>query len=608
MYYDKDNSLSAGRCQTPALRLVYDNNQERIQGSGIEQTYKILGCFTDRNIDFLLSREFVNKEEVLRFLEESKNFPHILSLHPPRETISKCPGPFNTSGLLQTASNVLRLSPKETMQYCQVLYQNGWITYMRTDNKKYSGIFLQDVAAFIEQKWEKKYVGDLVNLENTDKTNPHEAIRVTHLNKSTLDDKECNSKINSLYRLIWKNTIQSCMSDAKYEIIEANMSSPDSNTKYIHLIEIPVFAGWKKCDESSSIEDVQNKGRALWMYLQNIKSRVQYSKIYTQVTFRNKHSHYTESSLIKKLEDLGIGRPSTFAIFIDTILDRGYVKKTDIEGEKIVCSEFTLEKNEITDKKTEKVVGNEKQKLVIQPTGILVIEFLMKHFQSVFDYSYTRDLETKLDTICEGMAHPCDICKDCDIVLKEAIKPLNTIAKQEYKLKPSQNGEYILKFSKYGPIIEENGEKIIPVMKNITLDLEKLKRCEYSVEELENIQCRCLGTWENHPIYLKTGRFGAYLEWDENKKSCNDYDNSLSEITMDDIPHIMELKEKKNMNILRTLNRDMSVRRGKFGAYIYYKTPEMKTPQFFNIKKFKEGFLTCNANTLIQWVESTYLQ
>jgi len=629
MYYDKENSLSAGRCQTPALRLVYDNHRERIQSTGPDKKYKVLGNFTGKHLEFVLNREFSRPEEVKDFLEKSVNFNHTLSLGSRREVSVEPPRPFNTSVLLQTASNLLHMSPKDTMKCCQMLYQDGLITYMRTEGQTYSESFLKETKDYIVGSWGENHVGNLKKLENCHASNPHEAIRVTHLSVPYLTGTKYSGKIASLYQLIWRTSIQSCMTAGKNQLIDAFISSPIENVQYKHTIEIPIFLGWKMCKnispdtgkketEENAVETQQSKGRGLCLYLESLLSKksvhptVPFNKIETIVTFYHCHSHYTESGLIKKLEDLGIGRPSTFAMFIETILDRGYVKKMDIAGEEIICEEYYVDSDEKRIKTTQKkrIVGNEKAKLVIQPTGNLVIEFLMKHFDTIFDYDYSRDLESKLDNISQGITghNWYQLCKDCDVMLKQFITPLNALTKTVYNLEDT----HILTFSKYGPVIREKPSpgkeaQFISINKNVVLDLDKLKRGEYTVKELEENTTRCLGKWEDQDIYLKHGRFGHYLEWGENKISCSEYDKPISNITIDDVTDIIQSKNKKNMNILRVLTPEMSVRRGKFGAYVYYKASDMKKPQFFNIKKFKEGVLTCEPETLIDWIVHTYL-
>ena len=618
MYYDKDNSLSAGRCQTPALRLVYDNEQEKINGNGVEKTYKMIGNFTERHLEFVLSKEFSKKEEIIEFLTKSINFHHILSIGSPKISTSSPPKPFNTSSLLQTASNILHISPKETMKYCQVLYQGGHITYMRTENRKYSTEFLNEIKQFIENKWCSKYVGNTSNLENNSKSNPHEAIRVTHLNIRELPEKEYVGKIASLYQLIWKNTVQSCMSDAKYQNTDVFINSPLDNERYKHTIEIPVFLGWKNCDTKiiapeKSLENEQSCGNGLCLYLQTLSKTdaITYNRIDTQTTFHNQHVHYTESSLIKKLEDFGIGRPSTFSIFIETIIDRGYVKKTDIEGVKMLCEEYFVEgtNTEILSRNINKTIGNEKGKLVIQSTGTMVIEFLIKHFDKIFEYNYTIELEEKLDNICENGEQWYKLCNDCDILLKEFIIPLNKLSKTIFPLDKNHG----VTFTKYGATIQKKDDSglitFMNVKKNIRLDLDSLKRGEYTLKDLEETNMRCLGDWEGSPIFIKNGQYGIYLEWGEQKKTCKDYKKTLEEFTLEDVEIIMNTNENTtHMNILRIFNSEISIRRGKFGPYAFYQNTSMKKPKFFNIKQFKEGFLTCESETFIQWIEDKYLK
>ena len=651
----KNENLSAGRCQTPALSLVYDNELERLKGEGFKMTYKIIGKFSSRNLDFVLSREFSSDDEVISFFKKSIGYNHKLSLGSPRKSTNGPPKPFNTSCLLQTCSNILNLSPKDTMSYCQELYQDGFITYMRTENRKYARPFLNTASEYIISKYGNSYIGNLDIIENKDASKPHEAIRVTNLQVCDLDDKK--GKKAAIYRLIWKNTVQSCMADYTQELIDAIIDAPDGNV-YKHTIEIPLFLGWKKCGSGGGgsggeLENDQNKGSGLLLFFKSIietKSSISFNKIIASCVFHNRHSHYTESSLIKKLEEYGIGRPSTFAMFIETIQNRGYVLKQDISGEKRKCIEYVLDdKGRIIETQKELLIGNEKNKLVIQPIGITVIQFLMKYFDSIFSYNYTKNLEDKLDLICDGCilvemredevrthsdflrksgapeskvedeAKCSDvewysICDECSKIIKSCSKPITDILKNKYII----DKEHSIVFSKNGPVIkqdvagEQNQEADLykSIRKDIVLDIDRLKNGDYKIEDLEETveQTRLLGKWEDEDIYLKNGRFGFYLEWGSQKKACNlPEDTDPNTIVLEDVPKLLQSKINDNKNILRVLNENISIRRGKFGAYIYYKTPEMKIPQFFNLKKFNRGFSTCEKETLLEWIEKTYL-
>ena len=594
LYNDKTNGLSAGRCQTPALRLVYDNDNAR---TAPELSYKTRGKFTAKNVEFVLSKDFIGKDDAKAFLSKSVKFKHYLSVGSPTESVRGPPKPFNTSRLLQHVSH---LSPKETMALCQTLYQEGHITYMRTDSTKYSKDFLIEARTYVTDQWGEKYIGQLDKIENTDASNPHEAIRVTKL--ETTEIACSDPRLNTMYKTIWKNTIESCMSDAKYSVTECRISAPD-NLYYKSVIEVPLFYGWKKHRETGE----QNDGNGMLLYFKSmLQSPIQYSYIESTVSFSNRHSHYTESSLISKLEDLGIGRPSTFASLVDVIQERGYVKKMNIEGEKYDCVEYKLASSSIEENKVERINGNEKNKLVIQPTGVLIIEFLIKTFDSLFSYDYTDKMESKLDEIAggNGSIQWYEVCKECHTLIRSLT---NSVSKETYTL----DREHELVFTKNGPAItRKNVDGTIEyksVRKDIAIDLDKLRRGEYTTDDLIEIPIQCLGKIGEHEVFLKHGKFGAYAEWGDKKHSVDDIIKSKGVVTLSDVVESQNRpKSAQSSSVLRELTSELSIRKGKFGAYAHYQRKDMAKPEFYNIKKFREGFSTCNANVLIRWLCETY--
>jgi len=619
-YHDKSNSLSAGRCQTPALRLVYDNEKEN--KNSIETKYTTIGSFFSNHwrTSFELTHFFDTSEEVLQFLEKTKTFEHKICIGNAKETKISPPKPFNTSRLLQVASNVLHISPKETMNLCQKLYQNGYITYMRTESQKYSNDFLKKAETFILQQWKSKdYMGNIDVLENKDVNNPHEAIRVTHLETTTIScDENESSKMVSLYRIIWCNSIESCMSEARYNQIHVKISAP-MEKKYCHTIEIPLFLGWK--EKEKTITEEQKDPSSLLFYFQSIEKSgkpIPYNSIESLVTIKHRHQHYTESSLISKLEDLGIGRPSTFAMIVDTIQERGYVKKKEVEGEKKVCKEFKLywdlndsKKQVLEQMEKEKVFGNEKNKLILQPMGELTIEFLIQHFQELFSYDYTKKMELELDDISSGINQDwSSICKECYDEIKELSKPVAKIEKQVYPI----DEEHVFVFEKYGPVVRKINEDGVfeykPIKKDVHLDLEKLKQGGYTVEELCEIKENCLGKYENENLFLKNGRFGPYVQWGEKTESIKKLEKPFHSITIDDIVDFLGSSKKEapslDKNLLRRFTPELSIRKGKFGPYAFYQTKSMKKPAFYNIQKFPEGFGLCDPHVFIEWLENTY--
>ena len=603
----KTNALSAGRCQTPALRLVYDNFKER-ENAGFEKRYKTTGYFTVHNLEFHLGKEFEEEEEMETFLNKSVDYKHIMEIGQDKKTHKGAPKPFNTSRLLQVASNQLHTSPKQTMLLCQTLYQNGLITYMRTDSTKYAGAFLETAKKYIIKEYGgEEYLGNLESLENKDKSNPHEGIRVTDIRTV-----ECpTGKEAAMYRMIWRNTIESCMSDAKYISTCVNITAP-LDTLYSHIIEIPTFLGWKKVTDK--MPD-QSELTSLKMFLKSSHGKeVEYKRIESVVVVRNKIAHYTEASLIQTLEKLGIGRPSTYATLVDTVQDRGYVKCMDIEGKTQKCSEFILRKNEILDKQIlEKVFGNEKSKLVIQPIGILCIEFLVKHFEELFSYDYTKKMEMELDEIASDKqtgGELFNICSKCTDLIDNLSKIVSKLSKEKYNIDDTH--EVI--FSQYGPALKETTEDgkihFHSIKSPNKLILDKLREGEYSLDDLKAISTNIeLGEYEGEKLMLKNGKYGAYIEWGKNRESIREWKRPIDEFTMNDAIQIIDSKnETRSMSgILRNLGKTMSIRSGKFGPYVFYKTDSMKTPKFFALKKCPLSYDTCEDQDLISWIKKTYL-
>jgi DNA topoisomerase-1 len=684
IYNNKSSGLSAGRCQTPALRLVYDNEKERLEKGGLELKYKTVGRFFSKNSLFDLNHDFSESDKMVAFLEKTKTFAHELTVGQPKESIRSTPKPFNTSRLLQTASNVLHLSPKDTMSLCQQLYQAGHITYMRTDSVKYAGTFLEQARKYIMDEFtDQRYVGDFTKLENTDKNNPHEAIRVTHIEQSSVSCTD--SRMGTMYRMIWRNTIESCMSDAKYNNVLVKLSAPDEHA-YNYTLEIPVFLGWKRAVEKSGDntdeQNVQTGLQQFFLAASKSGKPIPYNSIECTVSAQHKHRHYGEATLIQKLEDLGIGRPSTFATIVDTIQERGYVKNMNLEGEKIMCLEYKLSNNNsnvLEHIQKEKVFGNEKNKLVIQPTGILTIEFLLLHFQKLFSYDYTKNMEDDLDQISNKISNQisnqisdplattssnvgpvarcavetgailarhenlsvqnesvdnglrldssCEpwyaICRRCYDEIVALVKPVANVSKRTYRI----DAEHDLVFHQYGASLKRvdlDGQvEYKSVKSDVPLDLDKLERGEYSLDDLVEIKDDYLGKYLDEDVYIKTGRYGPYVEWGAKKESIKRISKPLDEISLADVIVILEAKHgpiltnsaaeprlppppTQNASILRVLSSNMSVRKGKFGAYVYYKRPDMKNPEFYNIKKFSQGFAVCDAQVLVDWVKTTY--
>lgn len=609
LYNDKENSLSAGRCQTPALKLVYENDikfNSNIYDQDI--TYKIIGTFFTANKKFILNKEFNYSDEdrMKSFFNESIKHKHILDIGKDKPGSRSSPKPFHTSRLLQTASNTMSASPKETMDLCQQLYQNGYITYMRTESTQYSKPFLEVASKYIKDNYGSgSLTKDIHKLENKDESNPHEAIRVTQIEVKNINAD--NTRLMTLYKLIWKNTVESCMTEYTFNTIPIEISAP-YECKYTYNIEIPKQLGWKKLEITKSQTTLQEDPSAEKLFFESQKGNViPYNVIESSFVVGSRHSHYSEASLINKLEELGIGRPSTFASIVETIKERGYVQKCDIPGKKVEAAKYTLEKKTLKITEEEKEFGNEKNKLSINTTGILAIEFLTKYFNEMFSYEYTKNMEDKLDLISSGTIDEWEsLCKECYNQIKELAKPIKNVTKNSYTL----DERHDLVFERYGPIVrEKEGNEVkqyYNVKKDIYIDIKRLKEGYYSVKDIIEEQTDYVGEHNGQPIHIKNGRFGLYLEWGDKKKSLKGIMSTMRKLELQEAIDILISEDAPDKNVLRKLTNNLSVRKGKYGPYVYYKTDAMKSPKFLNIKKFKGNYFECEVNELVSWLIETY--
>lgn len=607
LYNNKENSLSAGRCQTPALKLVFENDikcNSSINENDI--SYKTIGTFFTTNKKFILNKEYTEEGKLKDFLTESVTYKHILDVGKDKTGSRSPPKPFHTSRLLQSASNTMSASPKETMDLCQQLYQNGYITYMRTESTQYSKPFLEVASKYIEDNYGPgSLTKDIRKLENKDESNPHEAIRVTQIAVKNISAD--NTRLMTLYKLIWKNTVESCMTEYTFNTIPIEITAPYEN-KYTYNIEIPKQLGWKRIEIAKSTTTLQEDPSAEKLFFESQKGNViPYNVIESSCVIGSRHSHYSEASLINKLEELGIGRPSTFATIVETIKDRGYVKKGDIPGTKINANRYTLKKAKLDITKEEKEFGNEKNKLSIETIGTLTLEFLLKYFDEMFSYEYTKNMEDKLDLISSGKIHEWEsLCKECYNQIKELAKPIKNITKNSYTL----DDRHDLVFERYGPVVrEKEGDEVkeyYNVKKELNVDIELLKKGHYKWEDIIEEKNDYVGEHNGEPIHIKNGRFGLYLEWGDKKKSLKGIMSTMRKLELKEALEILMSEDAPEKNVLRKLTNNLSVRKGKYGPYVYYKTDAMKSPKFLNIKKFKGNYFECEVDELVNWLIETY--
>ena len=544
-----NNKLSAGRCQSPTLKILYENNND-ILANISKKVFHTVGYFTKLNIPFKLNKLYETSSEINTFLYNTIDFQHIITIDTPVFESHKPPSPFSTSLLQQNACSELNLTPENVMSICQKLYENGFITYIRTTGTKYSRTFVDIISRYIIQNYTEVYVNEKINelvLSSNDNV-AHEAIRPTNILLTKLSD-DYTPKEKKMYKLIWSNTIESCMANETRMVLESRISAPN-DLEYKNTSSITNFLGWKIINHKN--DSINENYHFLLSYTNN--SNLKYNKITSIISLSEKISYLSESKLIKILEEKGIGRPSTYSALIEKIKDNGYVSKKHIEGEKITCQDYTLENKEITISNNIKIIGKEKNKLVIQPLGVSVIEFLLKNCHEIMNYDYSKNMEELLDQISNGKEDCNKMCVNYNDNINDIInKKVNTTTKH-----PSKDVNNLGNTS--------TGEKIV----------------------------------------IKKGKYGLYANVGNISHSLKHLGNRpVENIKMEDIANILEEKNTQTTNILRVLNESISIRKGAKGKgdYIYFKTVKMTKPRFVTLSGFEGNYLDCDIFILNQWLK-----
>ena len=637
------DGTSAGRCQTPALRLVYDNYKE-IKSSPGSKEYNTTGYFTSKTIPFVLNHNFVEGNEVNAFMKDSIDFSHVYSFGALRDSVKSPPSPFTTSKLQQAASTSLHTSPKDTMRICQKLYEEGFITYMRTDSTVYAQEFIDSANTYIIKEYGKEFLGscsfetpvksrdkskdkskdknkDTDVKKNAEKQLAHEAIRPTNIAVKTLDTTLFTSKECKMYELIWTNTLQSCMASATYKGVTASITAPQSHVYKISSEQV-VFAGWKIVTNANGEEDNNSK---LFTFLQTLQPEciMKYKKITAKVSMKELKSHYTEAKLVHLLEQQGIGRPSTFSSLIDKIQERGYVKKENVTGKLVKCTDYELSAGKISTVVNEREFGNEKNKLVIKPIGIMVLEYLTTHFNDLFEYDYTKHMEEQLDEIAHGAKLWHELCRECLTDVDTNIKSIGEKNKGKETIRIDKDHVYMM--GKFGPVIKcsaseagaseagasAEGKDVTFKSVKPDIDLDKLRNGEYTLQDIllepsSDKSGRSLGVYKDKEAFLRSGKFGWYVEWGTEKKALKLTLEEATALTIDDISDILFDIENGETTIIRTVSKETSIRKGKFGDYIFHKNKKMKKPKFLKLAGFKEDYKSCDIEIIHTWLKKTY--
>jgi DNA topoisomerase-1 len=584
-------SLSAGRVQSVAVRLIVEREREII-GFQSTSAFKISVVFDIKDskgkkyqVKAELNEKFTTKKQALEFLNLCKSAVYTVE-NVVKKPARKSPSPpFTTSTLQQEASRKLGFSVAQTMAVAQHLYEAGKITYMRTDSVNLSNTALEAASEVIARTFGEKY-GNRKNFKTKSKgaQEAHEAIRPTGFDHETIAGTATEKK---LYELIWKRTIASQMSDAQLEKTTVTIGISNAREKFIAEGEVMKFDGFLKVYFESSDDEPEENSAGLLPPIEK-GMNLTYDNIAATERFTHYPPRYTEASLVKKLEELGIGRPSTYAPTISTIQQRGYVLKEDRPGRERKYSLLVLKNSAIREETKTENTGAEKNKLFPDNIGMIVNDFLVEYFGNILDFNFTASVEKEFDEIAAGKLvwHK---------MIAKFYKPFhekvtNTLAKSavnkgERKLgsDPETGKSIYVRMGRFGPVVQI-GELSGPEKPRYA-SLRKGQNLEsITLEEaLELFKLpRTIGKFEDKELVVSIGRFGPYILHNSAFYSLNrNTDDPYSVDAARAIEIICEKRLKDQNKVLKTFPEDaeLTILNGRWGPYIKYKKENYKIPK-----------------------------
>ena len=582
-------SLSAGRVQSVAVRLLAEREKE-IKDFKTEVYYRLTAQFSPQDSDTLmpaeLSTSLRQREQAMAFLEDCKTASFEVA-DVTVKPLKKSPAPpFTTSTLQQEASRKLGFSVSQTMRVAQSLYESGYITYMRTDSVNLSSLALSTISAEIKQQKGEKYL-KVRQYHTTSKgaQEAHEAIRPTFISNHDINGTVQEKK---LYNLIWKRTIASQMADAELEKTSIDVSISNRPEHFTASAEVIKFDGFLSVYIESS-DDEKNDTQILANALPQmpVGTKLTAAEVTATQRYTQQPMRYTEASLVRRLESLGIGRPSTYAPTISTIQAREYVTKGESKGEKRDFEVITLKKNKVTSKTKSEVVGGEKGKLIPTDVGMVVNDFLMKYFPSIMDYNFTAKVEEEFDDIADGKkqwnSEISSFYKDFhpNIERVASLRLEHKVGERVLGTDPKTGKTVSVKIGRFGPLVqlgstdEVEKPRFASLLKDqsvasITLD-EALKLFELP---------RTLGAFEGVDVVVAVGRFGPYVKHGSKFVSIP-ASISPQELTLEQAQElIVEKRQSEAQKLIKSFDEDpaMQVLNGRYGAYISYNKQNYKIP------------------------------
>ena len=591
--------LSAGRVQSVSVRLIVERERQIKKFNSIA-SYKIDAEFSNeagQSFKAKLPKNFSTKEEAYQFLKDnaSANFK-VSDLE--KKPAKKSPAaPFTTSTLQQEASRKLYFSVSKTMTMAQRLYEAGLITYMRTDSVNLSDEARNGAQAEIENAFGSQYSKPR-NYKGKSKgaQEAHEAIRPTDFSRHSVDIERDQSR---LYDLIWKRSIASQMSEAQLERTNVKIEASTHNENFTANGEVIVFDGFLKVYlEGTDEENVEQEGMlpALKIRETLLNNYITATQRYTRPPYR-----YTEASLVKQLEELGIGRPSTYAPTISTIQNRNYVEKGTVEGVERDYTQLILKNGDIKDNLLTEKVGSDKGKLVPTDIGMIVTDFLVNHFETILDYNFTAKVENQFDDIAEGKEDWKEMMKSFYKDFHPKVEDVQANAERESGERilgtdPKSGRQVSVRLGKFGPMVQigtvDDEDK--PQFASLSPE-QQLNSISYE-EAMDLFQLpKSLGDYKGEDILVNNGRFGPYVKFGDKFVSLPKGIDPLS-VELDDA--IILIKEKEEADAPIYMYQDLPVQKGKgrFGPFIKWNN------MFINVNK-KYDWDNLSDSDIVQLIE-----
>lgn len=585
-------ALSAGRVQSVAVRLIVERERE-INEFAAEAAFRVTASFLLPDGETLkaeLNRRFKDQEEVEAFLQRCKKATFTVEDITTKPMHKSPAPPFTTSTLQQEAARKLGFSVSQTMMLAQRLYESGFITYMRTDSVNLSDLALGTAKeTILETFGEKYYKFRQYHTKSKGAQEAHEAIRPTYIANAEISGTPQEKR---LYELIRKRTIASQMADATLERTTISIGISDEKEKFVALGEVLTFDGFLQVYRESSDDETEQAQENGLLPPVRLNDSLSLQQAVATERFSQRPPRYTEASLVRRLEELGIGRPSTYAPTIQTIQNREYVVKGDKEGVQRTYMVLTLNKGRVTKKKQTETIGADRGKLLPTDIGTVVNDFLMECFPSVMDYNFTASVEKEFDAIADGemiwteaidkfykMFHPI-------VEQVAAVRTEHKVGERELGIDPKSGKPVFVKIGRFGPVAQigiakvddKDGEKprFATLLKGQSIETITLEEA-LKLFELP----RTVGEFEGKPITAAVGRFGPFVVHDGKFTSIPKGLTPVSITLEEAIDLILKKRQTDEQRFIKKFEEEpeLEILKGRFGPYINYKGKNYRIPK-----------------------------